>query len=303
MTLQQGLHFDVPADVYHADPCPEPSLNQTLAKLLIPGNKTPAHVRHAHPRLNPNYEPEHQTKFTLGSAAHKLLLGRGRDFEVFDAADWNASGGGKGAKTELHANREAALSVGKLPILRHQFDTATEMVIAARQQLGLHSVYKDAFTLGNGNAEVVAIAKHQGCWYRTMIDWRMPDGRILYDYKSTETSVAAPALQWRVSDEEWPIQAAMQEFILDIIEPENAGRREFRYVCQEAYPPYALTVGRIPERTLHIARRNLSLAMVRWQLCMSTGIWPAYDAGIVDLEYPPHVAARMVEQEIGEAAE
>jgi hypothetical protein len=301
MTLTPGLHLNIPADVYHADPCPEPSLNQTLAKLLVPGNKTPAHVRHAHPRLNPNYEAKHETKFSLGSAAHKLLLGRGRDFEVFDAADWNASGGGKGAKTELHTNRDAALAAGKLPILRHQHETAVEMFHAARDQLDLHAAYQDAFI--NGSAEVVAIAEHQGCWYRTMIDWRMPSGRILYDYKTTETSAAEAALQWRVGGEEWPIQAALQEFILDQIEPENAGRREFRNVCQEAYPPYALTVGRMPEATLHIARRKLSMAMARWQLCMSTGQWPAYEPGIVELVYPPHVAARWMEQEMREAGE
>jgi hypothetical protein len=42
----------------------------------------------------------------------------------------------------------------------------------------------------------------------------------------------------------WDIQAAMHERALDVLDPDNAGRRKHFYINQENEPPYALTVVR-----------------------------------------------------------
>ncbi len=49
MTLAQGIHLSVPSAVYFADPAAQPSLTQSIAKILI--EKSPLHAWHEHPRL------------------------------------------------------------------------------------------------------------------------------------------------------------------------------------------------------------------------------------------------------------
>src|SRR4051812_46738879 len=96
-----GIYLDVAANDYHADPCPAPSLTQSVAKILLA--KSPLHAWHAHPRLNPDYQHNDDTKFDVGNIAHKMLLGRGKQIEVLEFDDWRT----KAAKEA----REKAASV------------------------------------------------------------------------------------------------------------------------------------------------------------------------------------------------
>ena len=64
--------YQMPAEEYHADPCPEPSLSASLIKTLLA--RSPLHAWHEHPRLNPNVVKEERKEYDRGSAAHALLL-------------------------------------------------------------------------------------------------------------------------------------------------------------------------------------------------------------------------------------
>src|SRR5262245_44641936 len=111
-----GIYFDFPTAAYFADPCPAPSLTQSIAKILL--ERSPLHAWHAHPRLNPDYKPDDDTKFDIGNVAHKLMIGRGKDIEQLPEKyeDWRT----KDAKQW----REAAASQGKLAVLGHQYQRA-----------------------------------------------------------------------------------------------------------------------------------------------------------------------------------
>lgn len=292
MALAAGIYPDYPVDEYHADPCHVPSLNQTTAKVLL--DKSPLHARHQHPRLSPDWEPREHKKFAIGNVAHRLLIDRGKSFKVFDAPDWKGTGLGKGGMTQLHADRDDAIAAGIVPILAHQYDTASAMTQAARIQLSGNPSYSDAFERGQG--EVVIVAERDGIWFRSMIDW-MVDPTMIYDYKTTDASAAPNDVMWRMTDTEWPVQAAMQEFILDILHPETAGRRRHRFVIQEAYEPYALTVCELPEAVMHIGRSKLARAIDIWTRCITEDRWPGYGTDVIYPEYPPHVAARWMERE------
>ena len=74
--------YSLPDDAYHADPCPGPSLSSSVAKLML--DRSPLHAWHAHPRLNPNFEPRAGIEYLgsrLGgpSGTAGKLMGRGRD--------------------------------------------------------------------------------------------------------------------------------------------------------------------------------------------------------------------------------
>jgi hypothetical protein len=86
-----------------------------VAKILL--DRSPLHAWHAHPRLNPDYRHDDDTKFDVGNIAHKLMLGRGKDIVVLEFDDWRT----KAAKDA----REAAAAAGKLAVLGKHFARPT----------------------------------------------------------------------------------------------------------------------------------------------------------------------------------
>ncbi len=270
-----GLHFNVPRDEYDADPCPSPSLTQSVAKIIL--DRSLAHARLAHPRLNPAREPDDDTKYDVGNVAHALMLGRGREIEVVIADDWRT----KAAKEA----REAALSGGKIAVLARHYDTATDMVQAVTRQLNERGCLDD-WSPDNASAEVMAVADADGVWMRSLIDWLPHHARRVWDYKTTGLSAAPWELSRRIVTDGWDVQAAFHERILDLIDPENAGRREHLFVVQETSPPYALTVARMSEAVMTMGRRKVERAVGIWRDAMRFDSWPAYPLEIAMPEYP-----------------
>ena len=134
-----GVYRGVSEADYRADPCPTPSLTQSLCKILI--ERSPKHAWTECPRLNPHYKYDDDTKYDIGNVAHRLILGRGKEIEVVQFDDWR--------KKAAQDAREAAADAGKIAVLEHQFNQASDMVSAARLQLAKHED-RDAFTNGAG---------------------------------------------------------------------------------------------------------------------------------------------------------
>lgn len=266
MITKPGIYYDIDPTAYLEDPCPEPSLTQSIAKILI--EQSPAHARLAHPRLAPPAEVDEVEKYVsarvIGDAAHTAMIGRGKRLAVADFDSWRTK--------DAQAFRADAEAAGQLAILAKHAERAREMVKAASFQLEAAG-HRHAFRLGSGE---VVLAWQEGCvWFRTMIDWLVDTTRI-YDFKTSGMSCAPHAVVDRPSLEGWDIQAAMHERGLDILDPDNAGRRKHFFVAQENEPPYALTVVEISEHDLHMGRRKLEAAASIWRRCVESGVWPLY---------------------------
>lgn len=270
--MQPGIYADFDEASYFADPCPTPSLTQSIAKVLI--EKSPAHARLEHPRLAPPAtEDEPAEKYdaakAIGNAAHKLILGRGRQIAVADFDAWRT----KEAKA-FRAEQEAA---GKLVVLAKHMARAEELAQAARPQLAAAG-HENAFVAGQ--SEVMLAWREGDFWFRSLVDW-MADPARIYDLKTSGLSSAPHVVQERPSTDGWDIQAAMIERGLDVLDPEGAGRRQFHFVAVENDPPYALTVVRISEADLTMGRKKLAYAVDVWAQCIATGEWPRYRAETV----------------------
>lgn len=289
--LEAGIHLDVPAADYFADPCAEPSLTQSIAKVLI--ERSPLHAWHAHPKLNPDYQHDEDRKFDVGNIAHSMMIGRGKDIVVLDYDDWRT----KDAKKM----REDAARIGKLAVLGKHYKRAGQMVDAAREQLLLRGLCR-FFSVGNG--EVVNVwmedegDQEHPIWLRQMSDWLSPDLCEWVDFKTTDFSVAPHGIDRMMFNAGWSIQAAMAERGLDVLDPLNAGRRKFYFVVQEAEYPFQLTVVQLTRGPMTMGAKQLDHAVNLWRQCMRTNRFPGYPLDIVTPEWPGWAEQQWLTREV-----
>jgi hypothetical protein len=291
-----GIYRDFPTSDYFADPAPEPSFTQSLAKILI--EQSPLHAYQAHPRLNvPTADEDDVEAYNkakaIGNAAHALMLDRGKDMAVGEFDNW--------MKKEAKEFKAAAIEACQEPILRKHFNTAGLMVDAAIEQLARIHGCQNAFT--KGDAEVMVANCEDGIWLRSMLDWITPDLREVWDYKTSGMSASPYATGKLMASAGWHVQAAMHERILDALDPAGAGRRRYFYVCQENEDPFALTVNEIGEAALTIGRKQIDYAVKMWAHCLTKNIWPAYPNRIIRPELPAWAENGWLAREIAEEDE
>lgn len=290
--IAPGIYRDFSIEDYYRDPAPEPSLSQSIAKVLL--DQSPAHAAMEHPRLKPHAQDDDEIeKYSavqaIGSAAHRLLIGRGKEIAIGSFDAWRTK--------EAKQFREDAETGGRIPILSKHFDRASEMVEAAREQLddiGWH----DAFRVGHG--EVCLIWQEGPTWFRTLVDWEA--SLTEYDYKSGGVSFAPHDIGFKMERDGWHIQGAMHERGYDALDPQNAGRRKFRFVAQENYPPYALVGVELTENWLTMGRKALEMVIPVWRQCLANKRWPAYPPTVIRPEFPGFKESRFLQREM-EAAE
>lgn len=286
-----GIFLDVPDADYRADPCPLPSATQSILKVLL--DQSPAHARLEHVRLAPPREQDeapaekYDPDKAIGNAAHAMILGRGKD--IAEAAFNNFQTG------DAKKFRDDPANVGKIVILTKHLRRATAMVNAARDALALVG-WDGAFE--DGNAEVVIAWAEDGVWLRSLIDWKATGNPVCYDVKTTGMSLAPHGLGLLIEKAGWHVQAAMHERGLDVLEPRDAGRRKFRFLAQENYPPYAIVPVELDEHWLTLGRKKLQMAIDIWRHCMERDVWPAYPLLPTTPEYPGFKESQLLGREI-----
>ena len=282
--------YQCDAETYFSDPCIEPSFTQSLAKIVL--DQSVKHAKQEHPRLTPVEADDETEKYShdraIGNAAHSLLIGRGKRLAVADFDDWRT----KDAK----AFRDEALADGSEPVLAADYEEAVAIVKAAREQFAQTEGWENLFS-AEGHGEVVAAWQEGGLWFRTMIDW-LPSPLSPVDFKTTGGSAAPQSVEAKLFEDGWDIQAAMHERALDVLDPENAGRRAFRFALIENYAPYALTPVDLSESFLALGRRRLDAAAQIWAKAMRDNNWQAYPLKPVIASCPAWAEAKWMEREI-----
>ena len=291
MIEEAGL-WELDATDYHADPCPFPSLNNTTVGVLL--DRCARAAWHQHPRLNPTPPPPEKNKrLDLGTVAHEMLLGKGRGFHIIDADSYRSQ------RSQLE--RDAAISVGRTPILVDQHNTARAMVKAAREQLPEFEGGEHAFNQNFGVVEIGLFWKDPtGPWGRSLIDFYGHKLKVVecWDYKTTDESARPEGLGTRFANYGYETQAAIQERGLVVVRPELAGRLRFRYLFQETAPPYLISVVEPDDAAMLCGRKDVSLAFQLWARCLKTNAWPGYPKNIARIRYPAGAEARCLEREL-----
>jgi len=223
--------------------------------------------------------------FDLGAAAHALLLGDPRDFEICDYPDWRA----KGAPFA----REQARKVGMIPILAKHWERTIEMVAAARAQLASHEEGRRAFV--DGKPEVTICWREGDVWMRARLDWLPNSGDLFFDYKSTGASADPDSWGKTMLGMGAEFQNA---FYCRGIRALGLSRQpQLRFVVQENYKPFALSVVGLMPGLIDLADRQVERAIALWSECRRTGLWPGYPRRTAFVDAPPWHEAQVLARE------
>lgn len=263
--------YEIPAEVYHADPILGGSLSSSGARRLLPPS-CPALFRH---------EQLHGRKtrrvFEIGHAAHALVLGTGPELVKVEADNWRTK-----AAQEKAAEARAR---GAVPLLPDEYAEIHAMADALRA----HPVARALFDPDYGRAEQSLIWRDgpSGIWRRAMLDW-LPDagpGRLIVpDYKTT--TCAAPSElsktvhKWGYHQQHaWYVDGAQA---LDLGDQDAA----FVFVFQEKTAPYLVTVIELDALALRIGRERNRQAIEVYAQCSESGVWPDYSNEVESVPLP-----------------
>lgn len=261
--LTEGVH-DIDEGTYHADPCPEPSLSSSISKVLV--TRSPRHAWAAHPRLNPQHQQKHAQHFDLGSAFHRLFLGKGAEIAVIEADDWRS----KAAQLQRDQAREAGL----IPMLVEQHDRAQRMATAVRAQVAAHPEAGPAFLAGAPERAIVW-REDNGVWCRALLDW-MPERGLLYpDLKTTEGSAGPEAWGRTMLNIGCDVQDAFYRRGLKKLGICEDPRILF-VVAELEEPDHLIATHRCGSVASAIGDRKVEYAIRLFGACQAASSWPGY---------------------------
>lgn len=257
MTITEpGLYADMPAEAYHADPCPAPSLSSTGARTLI--SECPA--VYWHQRQN----PERKRVFDIGTAGHIMVLEPltfAERVRIIDADDYRS----KAARDA----RDDAYAAGLTPLLPAEAD----MVRSMRDALWQDPIAQHAFAGGTAEQTMIWRDRETGAWCRARADYLPPHQRYLVDYK-TSTTANPRAFERALWDYGYFQQAS---WYLDGVEAVTGTRPErFAFVVQSKKPPHLVSVCWVAAEALEWGAVLNRHALRIFAECLRTGEWPAY---------------------------
>jgi hypothetical protein len=271
------------AEEYHADDCGDtPTLSASIANILI--GRSPAHAKAAHPKLNPDLERKDESRFDLGTAAHKLFLEGDDAIATFIGSDWRTK--------EAKEYREEQRALGKIPLLVEQAENVRTMVDHTISQIAELKIEPPLFV--DGKAEVTLVWKDDhDVICRARLDWLRDDYTAIDDYKTT--SASADPRKWERTM--YGIGADVQvAFYMRGVERITGVRPSFRYVVQETYPPYELSVVGLAPSALALAEDKVEKALALWATCLERDFWPGYPSELASIEVPTWEETRWLER-------
>ena len=284
--MSGGL-LNVRADAYHADEvADQPTLSKSIIQILL--NQSPAHARHAHPRLNPSWERKDEAKFDVGNVVHQVFLEGIDAVAIVPFDDWRTAA----AKDA----REQARADGRIPLLSKDYERVEEMLVALRAQLAV----RDDSLFTDGKPEQTIVWDERGVACRARLDWLRDDLTACDDLKTTSRS--ANPEQWCRSSL-FAIGADVQAaFYARGIEAVTGSRPEFRFLVAESTPPYAISVVAMGPDVITLADKKIDYAIDLWRRCLEHDEWPAFDSRVHYAQLPPWEENRWLEREMRELA-
>lgn len=271
--MKPGL-YQIDAEAYHADPCVEPSLSHSVAKVLL--TQSPGHAWAQHPRLNPNHRRTEKKEFDLGNALHALFLEGEDRMHLVDVDDWRTNA----SKEE----RDKAYAAGEIPVNRKQHQDVLMGLERLRKQVDRLEVSRPAFKLGLPEQTLIW-QEPNGVWCRVRPDWLHADHLCIDDLKIAASSHPGNA----------PGQFGRAVFALGHDIQSALYRRGaravlgvdpiFRFIAFELRGR-EITISQLDPAAAALADAKVERAIALWGACLQSGHWPGYPKHEVLIEAP-----------------
>lgn len=296
LIVPPGVYFDVPHELYHADPAPAPSISASQCETLL--ETSPYRAWFANSRMNPD-APERvaTTPMDEGSALHRLISGAGPTIAEIDFGDYK-----KDAAKEARA---AARARGEIPILSARLEDLRIIARHAAQMIADHP--EAAELLEDDYASEVTMlwqemteswtpdTTHKMPWCRARADrmHRTDPRRAIYDFKFTDRLTSPFGWDRSFVNSYWDLRAAF--YGMGSLRTRGFAPA-YRYVIVEKNPPYDVTVLQATPEMLALGEAKAMAAIRAWEACMVAGHWPRYPARIFHVSPPPYAEAKWMER-------
>lgn len=266
--------YDIPAEVYHADPVEGGSLSQSEARTLL---RCPARYR---------WQRDHgrapKREWDIGHAAHLIVLGAGPVLVRIDAQEWRSD--------KVKAEVADARAEAKVPLRPSDWDMVHAMADALRRdRLAAAMLRPDS-----GLAERTLVWRDEatGVMCRAMLDWLRTGGDVV-DYKTT-TDASPSALRRAVANLGYHIQRAHYTDGVRALGLADAPR--FVFIAQEKEPPYLVTCFQLDEEYAALGAASIARAREIFRDCTNARIWPGYVTDDFAILSPPRWLAYQSEE-------
>jgi len=273
-----GLYYDVPAAVYHADPCPAPSLSSGVLRTIL--NQSIEHAALEHSRIGGS-KRETTPAMNLGSVVHSLLAGESSDLVLGDFDSYRSA-----AAREWRTSIEAS---GKTPVLERDIEDARPIAKAVREKAGV-GISNDPFA-SHGRSEVTTIWREGDAWCRARFDRLVidPNGYAdIWDWKTT-SDISDRAIERAIAGMGYHIQAAFYLRGLAAVLPRYAGRLSFIFCFVETAPPYLVRRVTLSPTFQAIGRKKVSEGLALWQRAIATNDFRAPAFETLEVEAPAYL--------------
>ena len=289
--LGPGFHRITKAH-YLSDPCDRPSLSSSIAHLLM--SESPAHAWAAHPRgLALRSDPT--VSMVQGTAVDSLLLGG--DAELICLPEMMPDAKGtlcptndkllmNSARTWADEQEAAGRQVIKRPALVAA-QRAAEAIMFKLEKLGIAL---------DGEHQVTGIWEDHGVLCRMRLDHLILADGLIYDLKVVDR-VHPRAIARKMDTFGYDIQHAAYLSGLQALRPDLAGRARMKFIFCESEPPYDVVVCRPNGELRTIGDAKWTRALMRWNDCLKTGVWPGHGDKEIEIAALPWAMNQLLEEE------
>lgn len=267
-----GIYDKVSMAAYHSgDLCDGPSVSSSGLRTLW--NQSPAHYWCNSP-LNPNRIEQSDTEaFTLGRAAHHLLLGESHFSTMFISRPekWDSW-----RTKEARAWRDEQIAEGRTVLL----DSHLEQIRGMARALAAHPLIANGILNGGIEQTYVWRCSETGIWKKARPDATPNESGDFCDLKTTP-SVMTEDLQRSIAEYGYHMQGAMICEGWHAVTGSTASSFTLAFV--EKKPPYCVRIVTLRDDDLARGEQLNAAAMRVFARCLETGEWPG--PGRADAEY------------------
>lgn len=269
-----GLYRGVPMAAYHARLTTTPSVSSSGLRTIW--SQSPAHYYDAS-YLNPNRPaPEERPHFSVGRAAHHLLLlgRRGFDEEFVIRperwSDWRSKEARQWKADQVEAGK-TVITMGEL-----------EDIVGMAKALGAHPVVKAGILDGLVERTIVYKDPETGVFCKSRPD-AIPADDLYADLKTT-ASISTASLQRSITDFGYHAQGALVRSAVRAI---GLDMDSFALIFVEKSRPYCVRVVTLKSEDLDRGESQNRVALHKFAHGIETGEWPGpgdqYDAEPIGL--------------------